>query len=71
MSHGSEARVTVGQQLLDGTPVAIVRLLETDRAFVRDDLPGRFAELSDHSRFLRFLNPVPRLSEAYLLLLIL
>jgi len=58
--------VTVGQHLTDGTPVAIVRLLETDRDFVRDDLPARFAELSDDSRYWRFLSPVPRLSAAYL-----
>jgi GNAT superfamily N-acetyltransferase len=65
-TNNPEARVTVGRHLTDGTAVAIVRLLETDRAFVRDDLPGRFAELSDESRFLRFLSPVPRLSGAYL-----
>ena len=66
MSHHPDARVTVGLRLPDGTPVAIVRLLETDRSFVRDDLPGRFAELSDDSRFFRFLSPVPRLSATYL-----
>jgi RimJ/RimL family protein N-acetyltransferase len=48
--------------LRDGTPALIWPLLPTDRAALRDG----FAELSDRSRYRRFLSAVPELTDSLL-----